>query len=84
MRIANISDPSKCLFIDDSKLNVIAAKKLGWGRCAHFHETGLDVVEGGKRKTLGVDGDSAADVEGIVVISDLEELRVIWPDVFSS
>lgn len=84
MRIANISDTTKCLFIDDSEINVVAAKKLGWGRCAHFHETGLDVVEGGKKKTLGVNSDSAADVEGIAVINDLEELRMIWPDVFSS
>lgn len=84
MRIADISDPAKCLFVDDSKLNVIAAKKLGWARCAHFHETGLDVVEGGKSKTLGVDSDSAAGMEGIAVISDIEELRMIWPDVFSS
>lgn len=84
MRIANISDASKCLFIDDSKSNVIAAKKLGWGRCAHFHETGLDVVEGGRKMSLGVHGGSAADVEGIAVINDLEELRTIWPDVFSS
>lgn len=84
MRIAQISDPSKCLFVDDSKLNVIAATKLGWGQCAHFHETGLDVVEGGKKKTLGIGSGSAADMEGIAVISNLEELRVIWPHIFSS
>lgn len=84
MKTVNISDASKCLFIDDSKLNVIAAKKLGWGRCAHFHETGLDVVEGGRKKTLGVDANTAADMEGIAVINDLEELRTIWPDIFSS
>lgn len=84
MRIAQISDPSKCLFVDDSQLNVIGAKKLGWGRCAHFHEAGLDVVEGGKKKTLGSNGDSVAELEGIAVINNLEELRVIWPEIFSS
>ncbi|KAI9574721.1 pyrimidine 5-nucleotidase [Boletus coccyginus] len=83
MRIANISDASKCLFIDDSKLNVIGAKKLGWARCAHFHETGLDVVQGGREMTLGAH-DGSTDVEGIAVINDLEELRTIWPDIFSS
>lgn len=83
MRIANISDASKCLFIDDSKLNVIAAKKLGWARCAHFHETGLDVVQGGREITLEAH-DGSTDVEGIAVINDLEELRTIWPDIFSS
>jgi len=84
MKTANISDPSKCLFIDDNKDNVIAAKKLGWGRCAHFYETGLEVMEGGRKKTLGTNGDLAAIMEGISVINDLEELRVIWPDIFTA
>ncbi|KAF9226560.1 pyrimidine 5-nucleotidase [Gyrodon lividus] len=84
MKLAKISDPSKCLFVDDSKLNVIAAKKLRWGRCAHFHEVGLDTMEGGKMMKLGVNGDSCADMEGITTISNLEELRVVWPDIFSS
>lgn len=83
MTQAGISDPSKCLFVDDSKQNVIGAKKLGWGRCAHFHEAGLQTVEGGKAKTLGQNGDTAADTDGIMVINNLEELRIIWPDIFS-
>ncbi|KIL00627.1 hypothetical protein PAXRUDRAFT_821525 [Paxillus rubicundulus Ve08.2h10] len=82
MKMAKITDPSKCFFIDDSKLNVIAAKELGWGRCVHFHEVGLDAMEGGRMKKLEVDGDSGAD-QGIAVINDLEELRVVWPEIFS-
>ncbi|KAF8845849.1 pyrimidine 5-nucleotidase [Paxillus ammoniavirescens] len=84
MKTAKITDPSKCFFVDDSKLNVIAAKKLGWGRCAHFHEAGFDVMEGGKMKKLEVNGDSGADLEGIAVINDLEELRAVWPEIFSN
>ncbi|KAL4076075.1 pyrimidine 5-nucleotidase [Scleroderma citrinum] len=83
MRQAGISDTSKCLFVDDSKQNVISAKRLGWGRCAHFHEAGLVTVEGGKAKTLGQNGDTAADTDDIVVINNLEELRIVWPDIFS-
>ncbi|KAI6047407.1 pyrimidine 5-nucleotidase [Pisolithus marmoratus] len=83
MKEAGISDPSKCLFVDDSKQNVVAAKKLGWGRCAHFYEAGLEAMEGGKLKTLGQNGDIAASANGVVVINDLEELRTIWPDIFS-
>lgn len=30
MKIAGVDDPSRCLFADDSKKNVVAAKKLGW------------------------------------------------------
>ncbi|KAF9247306.1 pyrimidine 5-nucleotidase [Melanogaster broomeanus] len=82
MKMANVSDPSKCLFVDDSKLNVIAAKQLGWGRCAHFHEVGLDTMEGGKMKKLEINGDPGADMEEIAVISNLEELRVVWSDIF--
>ncbi|KAH7887659.1 pyrimidine 5-nucleotidase [Phlebopus sp. FC_14] len=82
MKQANISDPSRCFFVDDSKLNVISARKLGWGRCVHFHEVGLDTMEGGKMKTLGQNGDSAADIDGVMVINDLEELRVVWSDIF--
>ncbi|KAI6035156.1 pyrimidine 5-nucleotidase [Pisolithus orientalis] len=83
MKQAGIFDPSKCLFIDDSKQNVVAAKKLGWGRCAHFYEAGLEAMEGGKLKTLGRNGDTAASANGVVVITDLEDLRKVWPDIFS-
>ncbi|KAG6336847.1 hypothetical protein ID866_2243 [Astraeus odoratus] len=83
MKQTGITDPSKCLFVDDSKQNVISARKLGWGRCVHFHEHGLETMEGGKLKTLGQNGDTAADTDCIQVIYDLEELRVVWPDIFS-
>lgn len=83
MMQANISDPSKCLFVDDSEQNVIGAKELGWGRCAHFYEAGLQIVEGGKAKTLSQNGGATTKTDGIVVINNLEELRIVWPDIFS-
>ncbi|KAH7921810.1 pyrimidine 5-nucleotidase [Leucogyrophana mollusca] len=84
MKRAGISDPSKCYFIDDSRLNVVSAKRLGWGRCVHFYETGLETVEGGKVKRLGLEGQQGTDEEGIEVISNLEQLRVIWTDIFTT
>ncbi|KAH7914211.1 pyrimidine 5-nucleotidase [Hygrophoropsis aurantiaca] len=84
MKRAGISDPAKCYFVDDSRLNVVSAKRLGWGRCVHFYESGLETVEGGKIKRLGLDGQQGAEKEGIEVISDLEQLRVVWADIFAS
>ncbi|GBE79686.1 pyrimidine 5-nucleotidase [Sparassis latifolia] len=81
LKRANIIDTSKCLFIDDSKTNVEAARKLGWGRCVHFCEHGMQAVEGGKEKMIAQDGTIPDDV---VVISKLEELRTVWPDIFKA
>jgi pyrimidine and pyridine-specific 5'-nucleotidase len=81
MKQANISDPSKCYFVDDSRLNVTSAKELGWGHCVHFYEVGLETVEGGKTKKL-VRDTNTHDLEGIAQISDLEELRTLWPEIF--
>ena len=80
MKKAGVSDPSKCFFVDDSLLNITAAKKLGWGHCAHFLEAGLETVEGGRVKTLASQGH--VSLEGIDVISSLEDLRTTWPDIF--
>ncbi len=84
MRRAGLSDPSKCFFIDDSKTNVKAAINLGWGRCVHFCEQGLETVEGGQRKQISADGEEALQMEGAVVIGRLEELRTVWSDVFKT
>jgi len=80
MKKAGVSDPSKCFFVDDSRLNIEAARRLGWGRCAHFLETGLEAVEGGQAKKLT--NQDHENLEGIDVINNLEELRTIWPDIF--
>lgn len=82
--MAGITDPSKCLFVDDSITNVRAAHELGWGRCVHFCERGLRSVEGGRVKEIGSDSPAESDDSGIQVISRLEELRTLWPDIFKS
>ncbi|KAJ7094668.1 pyrimidine 5-nucleotidase [Mycena belliarum] len=78
---ARVSDPSKCYFVDDNRINVDAARALGWGHVAHFCETGLVHVEGGKVKKIGSDRKNDAE-NGVKVITDLEELRTIWAEVF--
>ena len=78
---AKVTDPSKCFFVDDSRSNVIAAQTLGWGRCVHFSEQGMEVVEGGKKKIIEQDGENGSD-NSVVVIGDLEELRAVWHDIF--
>jgi pyrimidine and pyridine-specific 5'-nucleotidase len=47
----------------------------------HFHEIGLETVEGGKLKTLARDANTV-DPEAVTEISDLEELRTVWSDIF--
>ncbi|TFY59687.1 hypothetical protein EVJ58_g5632 [Rhodofomes roseus] len=84
MQKANLQDLSKCCFVDDSRANVRAAKRLGWGRCVHFCERGLVTVEGGKAKEIGRDGALDPEDEGITVITDLEELRTVWSDLFKA
>jgi len=79
---AKITDPSKCLFVDDNRTNVNAAKALGWGRCAHFSENGLTSMEGGKLKIIGDEQDQDEIENDVMTISDLEDLRAIWPDIF--
>jgi len=80
MKQANISDPSRCYFVDDSRINILSSKRLGWGHCVHFCEVGLETVEGGKTRKLARNTDT--DSEDITQISDLEELRTVWPEIF--
>lgn len=40
-------------------------------------------MEGGKLKVIGDERDKGTTDNGVVSISDLEELRVIWPDIFN-
>jgi pyrimidine and pyridine-specific 5'-nucleotidase len=79
LKKANLIDPSKCLFIDDDRGNVDAAKLLGWKECVHFREQGFDSVEEG-----GANVDTRGDHEGsgVVVINDLEQLRTVWAHIF--
>ena len=82
MRKAGITDPGKCFFIDDSRTNVAAALNLGWRRVVHFCEQGLETVEGGKAKQIGVGADGQEALNEATVVNKLEDLRVVWADVF--
>lgn len=83
MQQAGVTDSSKCYFVDDSIRNIIAARDLGWGHCVHFYEKGLEVTEGGKKMQLdGKVGSGGQD--DIAEISDLQQLREVWPEIFKS
>lgn len=84
LNIVGVSNPSKCFFVDDSISNVRAAKERGWGRCVHFCERGLRSVEGGQVKEIGSDSPAEDDGSGIKVISNLEELRILWSEIFKA
>lgn len=81
MRKAGVSDPSKCLFVDDNRRNVDAACELGWRSCVHFCEQGLENMEGGQIRKIGADREVQSENRA-VVIQDLEELRTVWKEVF--
>ncbi|KAF8917956.1 pyrimidine 5-nucleotidase [Mucidula mucida] len=81
LRKAGVSDPSKCLFVDDNRRNVDAARELGWTSCVHFCEQGLESMEGGQVKRIGTERQAEND-NGVVVINDLEELRTVWKEIF--
>ncbi|KZO94862.1 pyrimidine 5-nucleotidase [Calocera viscosa TUFC12733] len=73
MRVAGVTDASKCLFVDDNLNNVKAAKSLGWGCSVLYSER----EEGHTMK-------EHPQVEGVdVVIGRLEELRQVWKHVFT-
>ena len=62
---------------------VAAALKIGWGLCVHFCEHGLDTVEGGKLRQIGINADGQKEeLREAGIISKLEELRVVWSDLF--
>lgn len=83
LRKAGISDAKKCYFVDDNRANIDAAQKLGWNS-AHFCEKGLETVEGGKIKQIGMERGTVTPDNGAKIIADLEELREIWSHLFTS
>ncbi|KZP32961.1 pyrimidine 5-nucleotidase [Athelia psychrophila] len=85
---ANVTDPSQSYFIDDNRRNIDAAKDLGWGHCAHLHETRpetQDTAGNGAQSIvehIGSTRKAGALANDAVVISNLQELRAVWPEVF--
>ena len=67
MRDAGVTDLGDCYFVDDSALNARAAKALGW-KTAHLVEPGVD---------------APPEAVGNHQISNLEELRIVFPELFT-
>jgi len=84
MKQANVSDPSKCYFVDDSLGNIDGARAVGWAKCAHFCEQGLEAMEGGQAKQIGSEraAGNMTGMNGIEVVTNLDELRLVWPEIF--
>jgi pyrimidine and pyridine-specific 5'-nucleotidase len=83
MKQAGVIDPTKCYFVDDNRSNIDGAIAQGWGNCVHFCEKGLEVMEGGIMKQIGDEPlDPAKPSGGILEISNLEQLRDVWPEIF--
>lgn len=68
MNQAGETDKSKCWFVDDSALNIKAAKKFGWEHNALLHYPGAPEVPAG--------------TPGVVEISHILDLPKVWPDIF--
>ena len=79
MQQAGVTDPGKCLFVDDSFSNIEGAKRVGWIRCVHFREVGHELLHA--KRIAGV---SEKPISGdvIPVVTDLQQLRDVWPDIF--
>ncbi|KAG5648982.1 hypothetical protein DXG03_000331 [Asterophora parasitica] len=85
MKKAKLSDPSKCYFIDDNRGNIDGARAQGWARCVHFCEQGLEAMEGGRTKQIDNERAPGAKVDDEVkIVTTLEELRGVWPEIFKA
>lgn len=84
MKQANVTDPSKCYFVDDNRGNIDGALAQGWGKCVHFCEKGLESMEGGITKQIGDEplDPTKANGNSIVEVSNLMQLREIWSEIF--
>jgi len=82
MKQANVSDPSKCYFVDDNRKNVDAAHALGWEHCVHFCEKGLEAMEGGKIKEIDESREPDAKDNDVDRVTTLQDLRKVWPEIF--
>ncbi|CAN6629618.1 suppressor of disruption of TFIIS [Trichomonascus vanleenenianus] len=69
MKHAGVTDPKKCLYVDDSYINIVAAEKLGWKEAIHFVE----------------DNESMPVVPaGTHVIRDILDLPNVIPEYFQA
>ncbi|KDN40691.1 hypothetical protein K437DRAFT_258556, partial [Tilletiaria anomala UBC 951] len=52
MEALGVDDPSKCFFVDDSAINVRAAKGLNWGSCILYREIAAPPSTGAERAAV--------------------------------
>ena len=72
MRVANISNPSSCLFFDDSLKNIRVGARIGW-RCVLVGKVGRDCGN-------PINSGGAAEHE----IDRIHEISNIYPELFES
>jgi pyrimidine and pyridine-specific 5'-nucleotidase len=82
MQQAGVKDLRKCLFVDDSRSNVEAAKRFGWTRCVHFREVEPATVKALTANYMAGNQEEPSSEDGIPVIEDLQQLREVWSDIF--
>jgi len=82
MHQVGVRDPSKCLFVDDSLNNVEGARRIGWTRSVHFQECGSETTEVLRVNHTAKNQEKIVTKDGIPIISNLQQLRVVWPDIF--
>lgn len=83
MKHAGVMDPSKCYFVDDNRGNIDGALAVGWRKCVHFCEKGLEAMEGGVLKQIGEKPlDPTTGSASFAEVDKLDQLRDIWPEVF--
>jgi len=83
MHQAGVRDPNKCPFVDDSINNVEAARGVGWTRSVHFQECGPETAEVLRVNHTTKNQEKIVTKDGIPIISNLHQLRVVWPDIFA-
>ncbi|KAH3660532.1 hypothetical protein OGAPHI_007118 [Ogataea philodendri] len=74
LRDAGVRDPRNAYFVDDSGLNVVAAKKFGWGKIIQFVELDEDM----EQLTTG----TSDERDGITIIRDILELEQVCSELF--
>lgn len=76
IRESGATDPSKCYFVDDSELNIEAARKMGWTHVAHYVEPEDDLPS----PKLHLKQHPPQDEH--IIIRYLSELPEVFPEIF--
>lgn len=69
---ANVTNPENTYFVDDSEINIKAARRFGWGKVIHYVELDQDLP-----KDLNIY--SALDIH---IIRSIQDLRTVCSELF--